>query len=107
MTTCQHEWVFTTPLHIRCLLCPAIGQRVPSKLERREFKENGWIYLTAGSADHLKKENDMSTKPNACYPRRKYETQTQASTAARAIVARGGVQRLPEPCQHCNGWHLR
>jgi hypothetical protein len=42
---CQHVWIFTTPNHIRCTSCPAIGQRWPTRGERAEFKRGGWIYL--------------------------------------------------------------
>lgn len=48
----------------------------------------------------------MKTEP-ACKPRRRYQTRDTAHTAAAAIAARGGKQRLPETCPHCNGWHLR
>lgn len=39
---CEHVWAFTTPNHIRCTRCPAIGQRWPS---RAEFKRGNWIHL--------------------------------------------------------------
>lgn len=49
----------------------------------------------------------MNTNKPACHPRRRYQTRDTASAASAAIVSRGGQQRLPEPCPHCNGWHLR
>ncbi|WP_043309325.1 hypothetical protein [Pseudomonas sp. ML96] len=35
---CQHSWAFTTPGHIKCTKCPAIGQRWFTAQERREYK---------------------------------------------------------------------
>lgn len=41
----RHVWTFTTPLHIRCSKCGAIGQRWPSRAERAEFIRGRWFYL--------------------------------------------------------------
>lgn len=41
----QHDWVFTTPGHILCTRCQAIGQRWIPKEERAEFWAGGWFYL--------------------------------------------------------------
>lgn len=48
---CPHNWVFTSPGHIKCTLCPAIGQRWFTKAEKREHKAGlagtgpRWIHL--------------------------------------------------------------
>ncbi|AMO78081.1 hypothetical protein PcP3B5_46890 [Pseudomonas citronellolis] len=41
----RHVWIFSTPLHIRCSKCGAIGQRWPSRAERAEFIRGRWFYL--------------------------------------------------------------
>lgn len=41
----EHDWIFSSPGHIRCTKCPAIGQRWLSKEERAEFKLGRWIYI--------------------------------------------------------------
>lgn len=46
MSSCNHVWEFTTPFHIRCAKCPAIGQRWPTDAERMEHKSGKWIYLS-------------------------------------------------------------
>ena len=43
--------------------------------------------------------NSFAPKP-LCTPRKRFSTEQ----AARAAGVR--AQRLVEPCQHCNGWHL-
>lgn len=48
--SCQHDWTFTTPNHIKCTRCPAIGQTWPSKAERAEFKRGRWIHLMPRTA---------------------------------------------------------
>lgn len=47
----------------------------------------------------------MSAQPK-CHPRKRFETKRAADACCNHIVARGGPLRLPEMCQHCNGWHL-
>lgn len=45
-SACDHIWVFTTPGHIKCTRCLAIGQRWFTPQEKREHKGGLWIYLT-------------------------------------------------------------
>jgi len=40
-----------------------------------------------------------------CINRKLFKTQQAAATACYRI-AMTGVQRYPEPCARCNGWHL-
>lgn len=47
----------------------------------------------------------MTAQPK-CHPRKRFETKQAADSACNSIVRRGGPLRLPEPCHHCNGWHL-
>jgi len=42
----------------------------------------------------------------ACHPRKRFATRQSADAACSSLVKRGGPLRLPETCQHCNGWHL-
>lgn len=41
-----------------------------------------------------------------CHPRKRFATRQSADAACSSLVKRGGPLRLPETCQHCNGWHL-
>lgn len=41
-----------------------------------------------------------------CARRRRFKTRQTAQTAANAIASNQRKLRLPEPCQHCNSWHL-
>lgn len=46
--TCQHEWAFSTPGHIRCTKCPAIGQRPldpPMRRELAELHSGKWLHI--------------------------------------------------------------
>lgn len=47
-----HSWVFTSPLHILCAHCGAIGQRWPSERERAEHASGKWINLARTYAKH-------------------------------------------------------
>jgi hypothetical protein len=42
---CAHEWAFTTPGHIRCQRCPAIGQRWLTRRERADLRTGLWLHL--------------------------------------------------------------
>lgn len=44
---CPHKWIFTTPGHIKCTLCPAVGQRWFTPAEKRAHKSGKWFYLEA------------------------------------------------------------
>jgi len=44
---CLHNWIFTTPWHIKCTLCPAVGQRWFTPAEKRAHKSGKWFYLEA------------------------------------------------------------
>lgn len=45
------------------------------------------------------------TQPS-CWPRKRFESR-DAAHAASVRIAHGATKyRLPEPCMHCNGWHL-
>lgn len=48
------------------------------------------------------------TKPDPlpCARFKRFKSRDAAYAAAVAISNRGGRSRLPEPCHHCNGWHL-
>lgn len=48
-----------------------------------------------------------STSKPACAPRKSFKTRESAQAAAVSIAARHNTHRIPEPCPHCNGWHLR
>lgn len=41
-----------------------------------------------------------------CVRRNRFTSRQNAQTAANAISANQGKLRIPEPCPHCDGWHL-
>jgi len=41
-----------------------------------------------------------------CHPRKRFGTRESAQSAGVRIANTLKQYRLPEPCQHCNGWHL-
>lgn len=43
---------------------------------------------------------------NQCHPRRRFAEKSQAMAASIRIANSQKVQRLPEPCSKCRGWHL-
>lgn len=45
------------------------------------------------------------TQPR-CWPRKRFDSTAAAHAAALRIALTSMEIRTPEPCQHCNGWHL-
>jgi hypothetical protein len=51
-----------------------------------------------------RKSNSDTTR--ACYPRRRFATQSACLTAASRISQQESRVVYAEPCSDCNGWHL-
>lgn len=46
------------------------------------------------------------SKQRECHPRKRFRDADSARAAAQNVARWRGLQRLPEPCSHCNGYHL-